>query len=291
MATSGPVLKHATLLPPKGRVPRAETARANGARQARLAAAFLALLLPLGLADAAELHVVGAGGFAAAYETLAPQWEKQTGHTVLTEWEHRGEHQGGTPDALAQRLDRGERIDVVIAAVDRLDQLVAQGKVAGSDDVPLALSRIGVVVKQGGREPDVSTVAGLRQALLDAASIAYADGAGGAAIERELFRAMAIEDAVRGKARMIPGEPVGELVARGEAEIGLQPMSELKPIGGITLLGPVPQPLQLDTVIAAGVLDDSPEKDAARSLVAYLASPLAATAIKNGGMDPYGAPK
>ncbi len=126
---------------------------------------------------------------------------------------------------------------------------------------------------------------------MKAKSIAYSDSASGVYIEREMFKKMGIEDQVRGKARMIPAEPVGQVVARGEAEIGFQQISELKPIAGITLLGPLPAPVQLDTIFAAGVLATSDQKEAARSLVKFLAAPQAATAIKNSGMEPYGKPK
>ncbi len=250
--------------------------------------AFAALLLLGRPLCAAELHVVSSGGFAAAYQVLAPEWEKQTGNQLVIAW---GPSMGATPGAVPQRLARGEPIDVVIMVGYALDKLVADGKVASDDTVKLARSGIGVVVRQGSPVPDISTVDGLKQALLNARSIAYSDSASGVYIEREMFKQMGIEDQVRGKARMIPAEPVGQVVARGEAEIGFQQISELKPIVGITLLGPVPQPLQLDTIFSAGVIAGSTEKDVARDLIRFLASPAAATAIKNSGMDPFGAAK
>ncbi len=258
-------------------------------RSLALAAGLLLAQAPLARsATAAELHVVSSGGFAAAYRALAPEWEKQTGNHLVTEW---GPSMGATPAAVPQRLARGEKIDVVIMVGYALDKLVEDGKVPSGDTVKLARSGIGVVVKQGAPEPDISTAAGLKQALLDARSIAYSDSASGVYIEREMFKKMGIEDQVRSKARMIPGEPVGEVVARGEAEIGFQQISELKPIKGITLVGPVPEPLQLDSIFSAGVLESSQEKEAARSLVNFLASPAAATAITNSGMAPAGPPK
>ena len=254
----------------------------------RLAAALLAGLLGSGAVHAAEVHVVSSGGFAAAYKTLAPEWEKETGNSVVTEW---GPSMGTTPGAVPQRLGRGEKIDVLIMVGAALDKLVEQGKVASADTAQLARSGIGVVVKEGAPVPNISTAEGLKQALLAAKSIAYSDSASGVYIEREMFKKLGIEDQVKGKARMIPAEPVGEVVARGEAEIGFQQISELKPIKGVTLVGPVPEPLQLDTIFSAGVLDSSQEKEAARSLVQFLASPTAATAILNSGMQPAGPPK
>ena len=253
----------------------------------RLVFALAVLLLPTTL-HAADLHVVSSGGFAEAYKALLPDWEKQTGNHVTTEW---GPSMGDTPQAVPQRIARGEKIDVVIMVGYALDKMVADGKVAADDAIPLARSGVGVVVKQGAPEPSVATVDALKDALLKAKSIAYSDSASGVYIEREMFKKMGIEDQVRGKARMIPAEPVGQVVARGEAEIGFQQISELKPIAGITLLGPLPAPVQLDTIFAAGVLATSDQKEAARSLVKFLAAPQAATAIKNSGMEPYGKPK
>lgn len=249
------------------------------------AGALAAALLLAPALRAAELHVVSSGGFAAAYKTLAPEWEKQTGNHLVTDW---GPSMGNTPQAVPQRLARGEKIDVVIMVGYALDKLVEDGKVARADDVPLARSGIGVVVKQGAPVPDVSTVDALKQALLAAHSIAYSDSASGVYIEREMFKKMGIEDQVKGKAHMIPATPVGEIVAKGEADIGFQQISELQPIKGITLVGPLPAPLQLYTVFSAGVLESSQEKEPARSLIRFLASPSASAAITESGMEPLG---
>ncbi len=250
----------------------------------------LALLASLAAhtARAADIHVVSSGGFAAAYKDLAPEWEKRTGNHLVTEW---GPSMGNTPGAVPQRLARGENIDVVIMVGYALDKLVDGGKVGAEDGIKLARSGIGGVVKEGAPQPDVSTVDGLKQALLAAKSIAYSDSASGVYIEREMFKKMGIEDQVRAKSHMIPATPVGEIVAKGEADIGFQQISELKPIMGITLVGPLPEPLQLYTDFSAGVLSDSDQKVVARSLVQFLASPEAATAIKNSGMEPAGPAK
>ena len=252
------------------------------------AALFAAALLGPGTARAAELVTVSSGGFAEAFKALVPEWEKQTGNHVTAEW---GPSMGDTPQAVPQRIARGEKIDVVIMVGYALDKLVTDGKVAAEDDVKLARSGIGIVVKEGTPAPAVATADELKAALLHARSIAYSDSASGVYIEREMFKDLGIEDQVRGKAHMIPAEPVGLVVARGEAEIGFQQISELKPIRGITLLGPLPDKLQRYTIFSAGVLAGSEQKEAARSLVQFLAAPAAATAIKNSGMEPYGQAK
>lgn len=239
-----------------------------------------------GRADAAELRVVSSGGFAEAYKELAPEFERRTGHRLVAEW---GPSMGDTANAVPARLARKEPIDVLIMVGYALGQLVDQGTVAADSRADLARSLIGVVVRAGAPRPDISTPDGLRQALLAAKSIAYSDSASGVYIQNQMFKRLGIEDQVRDKARMIPAEPVGAVVARGEAEIGFQQISELKPIAGIDLVGPLPAEVQQVTVFSAGVLANSREPEAARALVRFLASPEAADAVRRSGMEPMGA--
>lgn len=242
-----------------------------------------ALLAGAAPSSAEELRIVSSGGFAAALKELAPQYEKVTGNTLIIQW---GPSMGATADAVPQRLARNEALDVVVMVGYALDKLVADGKVAPADHQDLAESLIGLVVRQGAPVPDISTEDKLRQVLLAAKSIAYSDSASGVYIEREMFKKLGIEDQVRGKARMIPAEPVGGVVARGDAEIGFQQISELKPIQGITLVGPIPAPEQLATMFSAGILETSSHKEAARGLLRFLSAPQAAGAIRDSGMEP-----
>lgn len=117
------------------------------------------------LATADDIHVVSSGGFAAAYRALAPGFEKQTGHHLITAW---GPSMGETPQAIPHRLSRGEDIDVVIMVGDSLNKLVSEGKVQDADHRLLARSRIGVAVKAGVQKPDISTLEGLKKTLLSA---------------------------------------------------------------------------------------------------------------------------
>jgi molybdate transport system substrate-binding protein len=248
---------------------------------------LIGLLLLPGLAArpawAEDILVVSSGGFAAAYKELAPAFEKATGNTLVAEW---GPSMGTTNDAVPQRLARKEPIDVVIMVGYALGKLVDAGEVAPADRHDLAMSGIGVVVKAGAPHPDVSTIAGLKAALLAAPSIAYSDSASGVYIQNEMFKKLGIEDQVRSKAQMIPAEPVGAVVARGEAALGFQQISELKPIAGIDLVGPLPPGAQQVTVFSGGVLVSSTHKAGARALLAFLSSPAAADAIRRSGMDP-----
>lgn len=128
----------------------------------------------------------------------------------------------------------------------------------------------------------------LRRTLLAAKSIAYSDSASGVYIQNETLKRLGIAEQVAGKARMIPAEPVGAVVARGEAEIGFQQISELRPIKGIDLVGPLPPEVQQVTVFSAGIVSNSQEPEAARALIRFLASPAAAPAITESGMEPIG---
>ncbi|MBV9653544.1 MAG: substrate-binding domain-containing protein [Acetobacteraceae bacterium] len=251
---------------------------------ATLVAAFG--LLAILTAQAAEIRVVSSGGFAQAYRTLAPQYEHESGNTLATQW---GPSMGETPQAVPNRLARGEPIDVVIMVGYALGELVKQGKVIPDSRVDLAESGIGLVVRAGDPKPDISTTDALKRALLGAKSVAYSDSASGVYIASKMFKKLGIEKEMAGKARMIPAEPVGAVVARGEAEIGFQQISELKPIAGITLVGPIPAEVQQYTVFAAGVVASSKHRDDANDLIRFLASPEAAPAIENSGMEPMAA--
>ncbi|MGY2050252.1 substrate-binding domain-containing protein [Methylobacterium sp. JK268] len=236
-------------------------------------------------ASADEIRVVSSGGFAAAYRVLAPDFERRTGHHLITEW---GPSMGATPQAVPNRIARGEPIDVAVMVGYALDDLIKQGKADAATRTPLARAGIAIAVRQGAPKPDISTLDGLRKALLAATSIAYSDSASGVYIEKEMFARLGIADQVKGKARMIPAEPVGTVVARGEAEIGFQQLSELKPIPGIDIVGLLPAEVQLYTVFSAGRITGSKVPEADSALLAFLAAPEAAQAIRESGMEPLG---
>ncbi|MET3432816.1 molybdate transport system substrate-binding protein [Herbaspirillum seropedicae] len=235
------------------------------------------------LAAAADIHVVSSGGFAAAYKTLAPEFEKKTGHKLISGW---GPSMGETPQAIPNRLQRGEHIDVVIMVGDSLDKLVAAGKVSKTEHKLLALSRIGLAVKAGAPRPDISNLDAFKRTLLTAHSVVYSDSASGVFLSTKLFKRLGIDQQMAYKGRMIPAEPVGQVVARGDAEIGLQQISELKPVKGIDIIGPIPEEAQQLTPFSAGVVVGAHEAEAAKELVHFLASPEAQAAIKASGLDP-----
>jgi molybdate transport system substrate-binding protein len=234
-------------------------------------------------ATAAEIKVMISGGLTAAYRELVPKFEEATGHKVTTAY---GPSMGTTVNAIPVRLARGEPADVLIMVGYALADLAKQGKVVATSQVDLVRSPIGMAVRAGASVPDISTVAGLKAALLAAKSVAYSDSASGVYVERELFKRLGIEDQLKPKSRAIPAEPVGEVVARGDAEIGFQQISELLPVRGIKVVGPIPAEVQQITVFSAGIATGAAEAAAGKELIGFLASPASAPVFTKAGLDP-----
>jgi molybdate transport system substrate-binding protein len=239
-------------------------------RAVRRAAFVAVLLLHGGIAGADELRVMTSGTFTAAFLELAPRFERATG--VGTE-------------SIPSRLQRREPADVVIVDDVALDQLIKDGLVVAGSRVPLARSGIAMAVRAGAPRPDISSPEALRRTLLAAASVAYSSSVSGRYVTTELYQRLGIADQMAGKSRRIERERVGAVVARGEAEIGFQQMSELLPVPGIDLVGPLPGDLQRTSVFSAGVVAASPHVAAARELIRFLASPEAADAVTKTGLE------
>jgi molybdate transport system substrate-binding protein len=245
------------------------------------ASAFTALLLATPV-PAAEVKVMNSGGFTAAYKELAPGCERATGHKVETAW---GASMGTAPDAIPMRLSRGEPADVLIMAAPALDELIRQGKAVPGSRVDLARSTIAMAVKAGAPKPDISSVEAFERALSAAQSIAYSASASGVYLSTEVLPRLKDGEAIMAKSRKILSERVGSVVVRGEAEIGFQQLSELLPIEGIDIVGPLPSQLQRVTVFSAGLASDAKEPEAAKVLIACLAAPEAAPVITRSGLE------
>ena len=240
------------------------------------------LVLSTGQLSAAELQVVSSGGFAPAYKSLLPGFEKATGHVVKSAW---GPSMGETRNAIPKRLERGEAIDVVIMVGAALDELVRQGKVLPDSTRLLARSKIAMAVRAGAPKPDISTVEALKNSLRNARSIAYSDSASGVYLSSVMFPRLGLLADLEGKARMIPAEPVGKVVARGEAEIGFQQLSELKHIDGIDIVGLLPAEVEEVTLFSAGIVVGAREPAAAKALIDYLSSPAQVPVIDETGLE------
>ncbi len=249
----------------------------------------IALMVAVGLlasatgAAAAEIRVMISGGFTAALTALKPRYEAATGDTVVM---IQGSSMGASPTAIPARLAKGEAVDVLIMVDEALAGLTAQGKVDPASRTVLAVSRIGMSVKAGAPKPDISTVDAFKATLLQARSIAYSASASGVYLSGELFDRLGIGAQVKPKAREIVTERVAAVVARGDAEIGFQQVSELLPVAGADFVGPIPEALQKVTLYSAGLSTTAQQAERARALVAFLASPAAAAEIAKTGIEP-----
>ena len=251
----------------------------------RLAMRALALAIALSAAaDASladEINVMLTAALGASFNELAPKFALASGHTI---------HEvHGPSGGLVRRLNAGEPADVIFINDGGIDELIKQGKLQpGRTD--LTRTGIGIAVRKGARKPDVSTPDALKRALLDARSIGYTDPAGGgltAAPIISMIEKFGIAAQVAPKIRLAAGGPTGRvstLVANGEAEIGMQMVSELLSNSELEVIGMLPPELQLITVYSAGITVNAKEPDAARALVRFLATPEAAAVYKAKGL-------
>jgi molybdate transport system substrate-binding protein len=184
------------------------------------------------------------------------------------------------------RLERGEPADVLIMVGYALGDLIKNGKAVADSRVDLVKSPIAIAVKSGAAKPDIGTSDAVKRALLAAKSVAYSDSASGVYVSTEMFEKLGITEAMKDKAKKIPATPVGEIVARGEAELGLQQLSELKAVSGIDIVGPLPADLQKITIFSAGIAAVSKEPEAGKALIKFLASPAAHDALVKSGLEP-----
>jgi molybdate transport system substrate-binding protein len=247
--------------------------------QSRTAFALLvAAMIGIDAAQAAEVKVMAANAVKEAYLELVSTFEKSTGHKVTTIW-------GGT-EGVTKRISGGEVVDIVIIAAPNIDRLIAEGKLVSGSRADFAKSGVGVAVRTGLPKPDVSSAEAVKRAVLAANSVAYSSGPSGFYVA-DLFKRMGITDQIKDKVRQpASGVQVGELVARGEADLGFQQISELLHVKGIDYLGPLPPEIQNMTIYSAGLHTAAPAPEAARALVKSLTSPQAGPVLKKIGMEP-----
>ena len=222
-----------------------------------------------------------AGAFKQVVLALVPNYERQTGNHVTVD--------NGTTGQLKKRIEGGEAFDVLVITPAVVDEMIASGKLAAGSKVNLASVGIGVVVKQGAPKPDIATVDEFKQALLKAKTVAYIDpasgGSSGIYIDKLLVK-LGIADQIRPKAKLKKGGHVADLIVSGEAELGIHQISEIVPVKGVTLVGPLPKEIQNTTTYAAGLSASAKDKAAAQELIQYLSGPDAAAVLKSKGMEP-----
>ena len=232
------------------------------------------------MTDATEVTVMLSAAFKPAYLGLVPEFERMTGHEVISLW---------VPSVqIMKRLREGEIVDIVILSAASIEELIALDVLAAESRVDLATSGIGVAVRAGTTRPDVSSAQALKAAVLAAQSVVYSTGPSGLYLAR-LFERMGIAAALRSKVIQVQGEPAGAVVARGEAQIGFQQMSELLPVSGIDIVGPLPAEVQEITLFSAAVHAAAKAPDAARALLRFFTAPAAAPVITKSGMQPISA--
>jgi molybdate transport system substrate-binding protein len=246
-----------------------------------------AALLVAGAACAADVRVMISAGFYGVYSELGPAFERASGHHLITT---RGPSMGDSPEAIPTRLARGESADVVILDGSIADELARRGLVRADSKVELARSLIGMVVRAGAPKPDIASVDAFRNTLLTAKSIAYSDSGSGTYLSTTLFAKLGVADQISGKTRKVrgppSGEPVAAVVARGEAEIGFQQVSELIHVAGITFVGAIPAELQPGFSYAGALTGTAQQPEAASALLRFLASPESAPVVLKAGLTP-----
>jgi molybdate transport system substrate-binding protein len=218
---------------------------------------------------------MASAAFKEAYLELVPEFERATGHKVVTIW---------APSVqMMTRLKGGETVDLVILSAAALDEIVKAGILSERFDI--AKCGVAAAVRAGAPRPDISSGEALKRAVLAAKSIVYSTGPSGIYLAG-LFQRMGIADQIKSRVKQVQGEPAGAPVARGEAELGFQQMSELLPVGGIDIIGPLPPDVQEITTFSAGLHAGAREPEAAKALVRFFQAPAAAPVIRKKGMEP-----
>lgn len=249
----------------------------------KAALVFLASLFLSGSIFAADIHVITSGAFAEALKNLVPEYEKQSPNKVIISY---GSSMGAAHDSIPTRLGRGEKFDVLILAGPALEDFIKSGNVQPGTRVDLVASVMGAVVKSGAPKPDISTMAALKRALLNAKSVAHSASASGVYLSTELFPRMGISEQMDKTASKIHSERVASVVARGDAELGFQQVSELLPIPGVEFIGELPPEAQKTVLFSAGITNNVNNLAESRDLIAFLASPKAVPTIQKAGLKP-----
>jgi len=230
-----------------------------------------------------ELRIVTSGGFTAAYNVLAPQFEARTGIRLVTEY---GASSGGAPDSIPARLERGEQFDVIILSRPSLDRLTEAGEVVPDSRRDLVRSSIGMAVREGAPLPDISTPEAFVETLRTAASIGYSASASGTYLSGDLLPRLGLWEELQPKSNRVVSERVAAVVARGDIEIGFQQISEILPIEGARFVGPIPSEYQKVTTFATGITTRAINLDGAKQLIEFLASIDVADTIRETGLEP-----
>jgi len=249
----------------------------------RLAALLCALALATSAARADQVKILTTGILKGAFTPIAAEFERQTGHKVTMSW---GPSSGSSPEASPVRVRSGEALDVLIMVDSGMDDLWHTGHFQPQHRRNVAVSRIGVAVKTGRPLPDITTAEAFRQALLAAKSVGYSEGASGMHFIKVVAPKLGLSDAMATKAHVALGRRfVGEDIADGVVEIGIQQLSELRLEHGITVVGPLPEELQKLSIVSAAVSAKAASPEAGQQFLEFLQTPFAKQAIRDSGLD------
>jgi len=233
-------------------------------------------------ANPSEFRVMTSGAFTAAHLELLPQVERLTKKKVVTA----STSVGTGETSIHSRLKRGEVVDIVIVADPLQRQFIGEGLVLADGVMPVARSSIGLAVRAGAPRPDIGTADALRRFFLQAKCVAYSASVSGEYLTGELYQRLGIAEQMMAKSRFVGGgERTGAVVARGEADIAFQQMSELLPVPGIAHVTPLPPEVQKTTFFSAGIAATAPDRELARAVIRFLASPEAAQAVTKSGLE------
>ena len=240
--------------------------------------AFMGLLAGSSPMNAADIVVLSTTSAREALAELVPMFQSSTGHTVSVSY--------SPGSGMGDRIRSGAAGDLLIAPAEFSDPLIKEGRLVAGSRVDFARSGSSVAVRAGAPKPDISSPDSFKQALIAARTVSYSRGASGLQFVEAIAR-LGIADAVKQKSvPPEPGELVGAVVARGAAEIGIQQLSELLPVPGIDIVGPLPAPLQKEIVYGTSALPNGKAPEAAKSFAAFLTSAAAKPVLKKHGLDP-----
>ena len=244
------------------------------------ALAIVALVVSAGSVAAAEVRVLSAGAMKAMVTELSEGFKKETGHTVVIT--------ADTGGGLRKRVEGGEKADVLVAPDAVMDALAKSNHVVTDSRHDLARTAVGVAVREGAPKPDISTVDAFKRAVLEAKSIVYLDPATGATSGihvASVLKRLGLADAIKDKVVLWKGGYAAEAVASGKADLCLHQISEILPVKGVTLVGPMPAEINKVTVYTSSLLTGAPTPDAGRALLAYLARPEFRPKFAAAGLD------
>ena len=254
-------------------------------RVTAILATYLAMCFAASPGNAMEkLTVMISGGFSLAYHQVLPEFERSTGIAVTT---LSGASQGTGPKTIKSQLEHGAEVDVVILSREGLDELIAAGRVAKGSEAELASVPLGAAVRQGSAKPDISSVDALKHALLGARLVTLPGSTSGIFMRDEVFPRLGIADKVSSK-MVARGTDSTGMVAAGEADLAIGPVSEIVHQPGIELVGALPDEVQLIQVFTAAMVKTAQNPEQAGKLIEFLASDQTKAAIKNAGMQPVG---